>query len=190
MSVQTEYKFLEPRQRSNYKQLWVRGRHVRAEVLYRYTVGPEPETPEQVAQDYDLPVEAVLEAIDYCTKNKDLLDAERVRGEQRVKELGLDKPPYKFLEPRRGSSYRQLFLKGRNTRAEVIYRYTVGPEPMTPEEVAEDCNIPLEMVLEAIHYSIHNKEVLDADRAMEQASIREMGLDKPPYVPPDYRPDA
>lgn len=93
MSVQTDYQYLEPRQRSNYRQLWVKGRHMRAEVLYRYTVGPEPQTPEEVAKDYDLPVKAVLEAIDYCIKNKDLLDEERARGDARMQELGLDKPP-------------------------------------------------------------------------------------------------
>ena len=60
MSIQVQYEFLESRPRSNYKQLWVKGRHIRAEVLYRYTVGPEPESPEQVAKEYDLPVGAVL----------------------------------------------------------------------------------------------------------------------------------
>lgn len=79
MAVQVEYKYLEPRPRSNYRPLWVKGRHMRAEVLYRYTVGPEPETPEEVARECGLPVEAVLEAIDYCIRNKELLDAERAR---------------------------------------------------------------------------------------------------------------
>ena len=94
MSVQVEYKFLEIRPRSNYKQLWVKGRHMRAEVLYRYTAGPEPETPQQVAKEYDLPVEAVLEAIDYCTRNKDLLDAERARETASIRAKGLDRYPY------------------------------------------------------------------------------------------------
>ena len=51
MSVQVEYEFLESRPRSNYKQLWVKGRHMRAEVLYRYTAGPEPESPEHAPAD-------------------------------------------------------------------------------------------------------------------------------------------
>ena len=94
MSVQIEYKFLEPRARSNYKQLWVKGRHMRAEVLYRCTAGPEPESPEQVAKDYDLPVDAVLEAIDYCIRNKDLLDAERSREAASIRARGLDLYPH------------------------------------------------------------------------------------------------
>ncbi|MBL8848791.1 MAG: hypothetical protein JNG89_03875, partial [Planctomycetaceae bacterium] len=63
------YLHLESRTRTNYRQLWVKGRHMRAEVLYRHTVGPEPRTPEEVAEDYDLPVEVVHEAVDYSIRN-------------------------------------------------------------------------------------------------------------------------
>jgi uncharacterized protein (DUF433 family) len=77
------YRHLEPRPPSNYRQLWVKGRHMRAEVLYRQTVGPEPRTPQEVADDYGLPVEAVLEAIDYATRHSKLLDEERAREEAR-----------------------------------------------------------------------------------------------------------
>src|SRR2546426_9456353 len=94
MSVQVQYEFLESRPRSNYKQLWVKGLHMRAEVLYRYTIGPEPESPEEVAKEYNLPVEAVLEAIDYCTRNKDLLDAERSREAASIRARGLDRYPH------------------------------------------------------------------------------------------------
>jgi hypothetical protein len=47
-----------------------------------------------VAQDYDLPLEVVQEAIEYAVQNQDLLDRERAREETRMQELGLDKPPY------------------------------------------------------------------------------------------------
>ena len=94
MSAQVQYEFLESRPRSNYKQLWVKGRHMRAEVLYRYTVGPEPESPEQVAKEYDLPLAAVLEAIDYCARNLDQLDAERSREADSIQARGLDRYPH------------------------------------------------------------------------------------------------
>ena len=94
MSIQTQYEFLESRPRSNYKQLWVKGLHMRAEVLYRCTVGPEPDSAEQVAKEYDLPVGAVLEAIDYCTRNQDLLDAERLQEAASVRARGLDRYPH------------------------------------------------------------------------------------------------
>ena len=41
---------------------------------------------------------------------------------------------YKYLEPRPHSSLRQLWVKGRNIWAEVLYRETVGEDPRTPEE--------------------------------------------------------
>ena len=102
MSVEVEYKFLEARPRSSYRQLWVKGRHMRAEVLYRYTVGPEPQTPEEVAREYDLPVKAVQEAIDYCTRNKDLLDAERAWETVSIQARGLDHHPYAPVDYRPG----------------------------------------------------------------------------------------
>jgi hypothetical protein len=94
MSVQIECQHLESRPRSNYRQLWVKGRHMRAEVLYRCTVGKEPRKPEEVARDYDLPVEVVMEAVDYSMRNRTLLDEERHREEVRMKERGLDRPPF------------------------------------------------------------------------------------------------
>jgi uncharacterized protein (DUF433 family) len=94
MSTQVQYQHLEPRPGSNYRQLWVKGRHIRAEVLYRLTVGAERRTPEEVALDYDLPVEAIHEAIDYAMHSQALLEAERVREEARMQQLGLHKPPF------------------------------------------------------------------------------------------------
>jgi uncharacterized protein (DUF433 family) len=93
MSERGEYKYLRPKPGSNYRQLFVNGR-IRAEVLYRETVGSEPLAPEEVAREYGLPVEAVLEAIDYCRRHQDLLDAERSREEARIQAAGRDKWPY------------------------------------------------------------------------------------------------
>lgn len=93
MAVPTSYQFLEARPRSHYRQLWVKGRHLRAEVLYRCTVGPEPRTPLEVAQDYDLPLAAVEEAIAYARHHEALLSAERAREAARMQALGLDQPP-------------------------------------------------------------------------------------------------
>jgi len=95
---------------------------------------------------------------------------------------------YEYLKPKRGSSYRQLCVNGR-IRAEILYRKTIGLEPQSPAEVAQDYGLPIEAVLEAIHYCEHNQEVLEADRAMESASIRAHGLDRWPHAPKDYRPD-
>jgi len=97
---------------------------------------------------------------------------------------------YRYLEPRPCSNYRQLFTKGRKIRAEILYRQTVGEDPRTPEQVAEDYELPLEMVLEAIDYCIHNEPLLRAERERGLAEIRARGLDKPPLVPPDFKPKS
>jgi uncharacterized protein (DUF433 family) len=95
---------------------------------------------------------------------------------------------YQFLEPRRGSNYRQLFVKGRRIRAEVLYRETVGPQPRTPAEVARDFDVPLEAVLEAIHYCEHNEDLLRKERDEDWADIRARGLDRPRSMPIDAKP--
>ena len=96
---------------------------------------------------------------------------------------------YKFLRSKRGSSYQQLYVEGR-IRAEVIYRETVGLEPLTPEETAREYNIPVEAVHEAIDYWLRNNELLDAERAEEGARIKAAGRDRWPYAPKDYRPES
>jgi hypothetical protein len=96
---------------------------------------------------------------------------------------------YKYLQPKRGgSNYRQLFVNGR-IRAEVLYRETVGQEPLTQEEVAREYNVPVEAVREAIDYCVNNRELLDQERAREEAWIRATGHDKWPYAPRDDKPD-
>ena len=101
----------------------------------------------------------------------------------------LEQTLYQHLMPKKSSSYRQLYVAGR-IRAEVIYRETVGLEPLTPEQVASEYNIPVEAVHEAIDYCIRNKELLDAERAEESARIKAAGRDRWPYAPKDYRPEA
>src|SRR5262245_32419922 len=93
MTASAPYKYLQPKQNSNYRQLFVLGR-IRAEVLYRETIGREPLTAEEVAREYGLPVEAVQEAIDYCTRHQALLDEERAREEAWIRASGHDRWPY------------------------------------------------------------------------------------------------
>ncbi len=90
--------------------------------------------------------------------------------------------PYKYLQPKRGSHYQQLAVNGR-IRAEILYRETLGAEPLSPEQVAKEFNLPLEAVLEAIHYCEHNGELLDAERRREQATIESRGFDYWPHAP-------
>ncbi len=100
-----------------------------------------------------------------------------------------DETPYKYLGPWRGSRYKQFFLKDRKVFAQTLYRETVGAEPLTPEEVAAEYDVPVEAVFEAIHYCTRNEELLRQERDEEAALIRERGLDKWPYAPRDFRPE-
>ena len=67
---------------------------------------------------------------------------------------------YIHLGPREGSAYQQYFVKGRNLRAETLYRAIAGPEPMSPDEVARDYDLPVEAIREAVHYCAHNAALL------------------------------
>ena len=83
---------------------------------------------------------------------------------------------YQYLEARPGSNYRQLFLKGRRIRAEVMYNAVHGPDAYTSEELAEGYQVPLDAVLEALDYVEQNPEVIRADHESEEASLRARGL--------------
>ncbi len=95
--------------------------------------------------------------------------------------------PYKHLQPKHGSNYQQLFC-GR-IRAEVLYRETVGVNPLTPSEVASEYGVPLDAVLESIEYCESHHELLDAERARERTRIAAAGRDQWPYAPRSFQPD-
>jgi uncharacterized protein (DUF433 family) len=91
---------------------------------------------------------------------------------------------YKHLEPRTGTRFQQLFVKGKKYSAERIYREAVGEDARTPEELAHDFELPVEAVLECIHYCTHNVELLNRERAEELARIEEHEKRYPSLKPP------
>jgi len=97
MSTATEYEFLAPNPRSAYKQLFVKGTRIRARVLYGYFMCEEdPWTPEQIAENYGLPVEAVKDAIAYCESNPPELEEDYRQEEALVEASGMNDPSYKY----------------------------------------------------------------------------------------------
>ena len=89
---------------------------------------------------------------------------------------------YKHLEPRPQSAYRQLFLKGTRIRARVIYGlYKSAEDPWTPELIAEQYNLPLEAVKEAIAYCEYNPPEFDEDYRREVALMEAAGMNDPEY---------
>jgi uncharacterized protein (DUF433 family) len=76
MSATTTYQWLEPKPYKKFTRQWgIKGRNMTVWNLVASIV-VRSETPEAVAQDYDLPVEAVREALDYYSSNKEWIDAE------------------------------------------------------------------------------------------------------------------
>ena len=56
---QPQYQHLEARPGSNYRQLFLKGRRIRAAVVDEEIHGPDPRTPEEFARDFQVPLEAV-----------------------------------------------------------------------------------------------------------------------------------
>ena len=90
MRTQSEaaYKYLEPRPHPWRKILWIKGRNMHVWHLVA-TMLRERETPEQTAKNLGLPVEAVLEALDYYQQNKALVGAETEEECRRLRAKGL-----------------------------------------------------------------------------------------------------
>ena len=95
MATQTEiqYQHLEPRPGSNYRQFFLKGRRIRAAVVDEVIHGPDPLTPEEFASGYRVPLEAVLEALDYVARNRPLIQQERDRDAADMHARGLDRLP-------------------------------------------------------------------------------------------------
>jgi uncharacterized protein (DUF433 family) len=96
-SVSTQYKYLEPKPKSNYKQLFVKGTRIMARILYgQYMSQEEPRTVEQIAADYNLPVEVVREAIAYCDTDPIEIREDFAREEAIIEATGMNDPQYKY----------------------------------------------------------------------------------------------
>jgi len=96
-SASIQYRYLAPKPKSKYKQLFVAGTRVMARTLYgQYMSEEEPRTIEQIAQDYRLPIEAVREAIAYCQSNPPEIEEDFRMEEATMEALGMNEPDYKF----------------------------------------------------------------------------------------------
>ncbi len=95
-TTSTQYQYLAPNPKSAYKQLFVKGTRIRARVLYGWYACEEPQTPEEIAADYSLPLEAVREAIAYCESNPPELLADYAREEALMEASGENDPDYKY----------------------------------------------------------------------------------------------
>ena len=98
------WKYLAPNPKSAYEQLFIRGRRIRARTLYGMYMSTEaPMTPEEIAREYDLPVDAVKEAITYCQSDPPEIKEDFEREERIMEATGMNEPDYMY-----GGKYRML----------------------------------------------------------------------------------
>jgi uncharacterized protein (DUF433 family) len=89
MNLETEitYQYLESRPHPWRKTPWIIGRNMHVWHLVA-TMLRERETPEETARNFDLPVDAVREALDYYQRNQALVDAETEEEGRRLRAKG------------------------------------------------------------------------------------------------------
>jgi hypothetical protein len=93
------WKYLARKPGSNYQQLFIIGTKFSARQLYGQTFGDEEEpgrTPEELAADFSLPLEAVLEAIEYCKTDPPEIRADLAMEEALMEAAGMNDPNYKY----------------------------------------------------------------------------------------------
>jgi uncharacterized protein (DUF433 family) len=90
------WQFLAPNPKSCYKQLFVKGTRIRARVLYgMFMSADEPMTPAEIAAEFDLPLDAVAEAIAYCQSEPPEIGLDFEREERLMAASGMNEPDYK-----------------------------------------------------------------------------------------------
>lgn len=94
--IATTYQYLSRKPSSLYRQLFIKDRWIVARTLYGMSLSEDAMTPEEIAADYNLPLEAVLEAIAYCQSNPPEI-AEDFAAEEAIMEAsGMNDPNYKY----------------------------------------------------------------------------------------------
>lgn len=93
--VATQWKHLERKSGSAYRQLFVKGTRIMARVLYGLHVNEEePMTLEEIAAAYQLPLAAVNEAIAYCQADAPEIRADMEMEEASIRDLVMQNPNY------------------------------------------------------------------------------------------------
>jgi uncharacterized protein (DUF433 family) len=89
---------------------------------------------------------------------------------------------WQYLAPNPNSCYKQLFIKGTRIRARVLYGlFMSADEPMTPEKIAADFNLPLPAVQEAIAYCQAHPPEIAQDLEREERLMQASGMNDPDY---------
>ncbi|HEY8751680.1 MAG TPA: DUF433 domain-containing protein [Tepidisphaeraceae bacterium] len=96
-TTHTQWQYLERDPKSSYRQLSIKGRRIKARTLYgKFMSAEEPQTIEEIAKDYSLPIEAVKEAIAYCESNPPEIRQDFLHEEMIMEAAGMNDPNYKY----------------------------------------------------------------------------------------------
>lgn len=79
----TQWQYLEERPHPWRKQLYIKGRKLKAFTL-RANMIANNMTPQQAADNWDLPLAAIYEVIEYCNTHQDLLKQEAIEELHRL----------------------------------------------------------------------------------------------------------
>ena len=88
---------------------------------------------------------------------------------------------WQYLESRPHPWRKQLYFKGKRLRPFTVW-ITMQVEQMTPSEAAEDWDLPLAAVQEAIEYCEANRELLHYEAELERRYLEEKGISLEPKV--------
>ena len=103
-TASSTWKHLAANPKSAYKQLFIKGRRILARDLYGlFMSAEEPMTPQEIADDFGLPLEVVQEAIAYCQTDPPEIKEDFAREERIMEATGMNDPDYKY-----GGKYRIL----------------------------------------------------------------------------------
>jgi hypothetical protein len=92
-----EWKYLERRPGSSYQQLCVKVKRIWAWTLYcEFMNEKEPRTPQQLAEDFDVPLDAVREAIAYCRTDPPELREDHRKDDVLAEAIGMNDPAIKL----------------------------------------------------------------------------------------------
>jgi len=107
-----EWKYLERRPGSSYQQLCIKGKRIWAWTLYcEFMSEKESRTPEQLAEDWNVPLNAVEEAIAYCQSDPPELREDHRKDAILAEATGMNDSAYKYrAKPRALSTEERVRL--------------------------------------------------------------------------------
>ncbi len=88
----TQWQYLEQRPHPWRKQLYIKGKRIKASVIYSDLIANN-ETPAEAAENWDLPLAAITEVIEYCETNQELLKQEAEKGRRLLEAEGVKLEP-------------------------------------------------------------------------------------------------